>query len=566
MRWKSGWHWRRLLAVAATAWLAAATPGVTATAAAAASPANHSHFTHQLLAKAQPDECFAGLGVPYPPGPPCAQGQPKVDQAYVWGLTQVGNHVWFGTGANVNCLVTGFTIEVVKPILNDDYVCEYGESQVAKANPDLPASLGDQRPPEVFYYDTRSRRLVPESAKIDAASSTDAERRKLTLGLRAGGSFQGVVLLGGPGLDGGINLFAFDGDSGKYLGSTELTQYGNIRHFYVADGALYMGAGVGYNGGDGGVVLRWTGSKANPFSFVDVGDLLSQAADMTLYDGRLFVSTWPQSGQVAPQYTAGVWMSPPLKDGAPGLNPADAAGWTLVWNATEYEPDPLIARTYGMGGIASYDGYLYWGTMHVPMKATKVFRTLHPPADDAAAKAAVVNTQRAAAIFRGKDFGTDTQQIQLLYGNAQLPAYDAKANGGAGAWSAKPTGYTPLYGSSGFGNGFNNYEWVMTVTAGKLFIGTMDWSYLAKDLLPPGTGNIDPSKYGGELWMFDCANEPAKAIDTTGVGNYLNYGVRNMIADGDTLYLGMADPMNLRTDPTDDVPEGGWELIKMTAK
>jgi len=43
-----------------------------------------------LIGKAQADECFAGVGVPYPPGPPCASGQPKVNQAYVWGLTKAG--------------------------------------------------------------------------------------------------------------------------------------------------------------------------------------------------------------------------------------------------------------------------------------------------------------------------------------------------------------------------------------------------------------------------------------------------------------------------------------------
>ena len=30
--------------------------------------------------------------------------------------------------------------------------------------------------------------------------------------------------------------------------------------------------------------------------------------------------------------------------------------------------------------------------------------------------------------------------------------------------------------------------------------------------------------------------------------------------------IGMADPMNLRTDPTDAIPEGGWELIKLDAR
>lgn len=53
-------------------------------------------------------------------------------------------------------------------------------------------------------------------------------------------------------------------------------------------------------------------------------------------------------------------------------------------------------------------------------------------------------------------------------------------------------------------------------------------------------------------------------VDNSGLGNYLNYGIRNMVADGSTLYLGMANPMNLRTDPDDDVPEGGWELIRLS--
>ena len=33
-------------------------------------------------------------------------------------------------------------------------------------------------------------------------------------------------------------------------------------------------------------------------------------------------------------------------------------------------------------------------------------------------------------------------------------------------------------------------------------------------------------------------------------------------ADG-ILYIGTANPMNLMTDPDDDKPEGGWELLKL---
>ena len=85
--------------------------GSTRTACAAVPPELATKLQYNLtrLAKAKPDECFNGIGQPYPVGPPCAEGQSKVNQAYVWGLTRIGNDVWFGTGANVNCLVSGAT-------------------------------------------------------------------------------------------------------------------------------------------------------------------------------------------------------------------------------------------------------------------------------------------------------------------------------------------------------------------------------------------------------------------------------------------------------------------------
>ncbi len=58
-----------------------------------------------LLAKAAPDECFDGIGVDYPAGPPCATGKAKVNQAYIWGMAKAGDDIWFGTMANTHCLV-----------------------------------------------------------------------------------------------------------------------------------------------------------------------------------------------------------------------------------------------------------------------------------------------------------------------------------------------------------------------------------------------------------------------------------------------------------------------------
>lgn len=560
-------------------------------------------YAHQLLAKATPDECFAGVGQPYPPGPPCESGQAKVNQGYVWGLTRVGKRLWFGTGANINCLTSGRNLATNEPNLNDDWVCEYGESQIVKRNPSMPKTLGDHRPPRLYVYDLVSRSLTEKTADVLNASSADADRLRSTAGIRAAGTHQGVALLGGPAIGASINLFAFDTDTGRFLGSVNLPAYGNIRHFVVADNALYAGVGVGANGSSLGHVLRWTGSKSNPFSFVEVADLPAQAADLVVHNGRIFTTTWiGGGGEGALESTGGaadragdpgiasVWMSPKLSAGAPGLTADDAGAWSRVWTADQYEPDPVVAGTYALGGLASYGGYLYWGTMHVPLKATYEHLKDYPPVDDAAADATIDNTQRAISIFRGTNFGGSRQRVELLYGSAELPAYDPSANGGVGAWAAAPTGYTPKFGPAGIGNRFNNYTWKMVVTDGKLFVGTMDWSYISRDLqqqaatqdglsataakaladpealADEGTLADDPPPpvYGGDLFVFPSPNRPATAVDSAGLGNHLNYGVRNIVADGKKLYLGMANPMNLRTDPTDAVPEGGWELIEVT--
>jgi len=572
--------------VAAAAAVLAVTAGTFAAPAAAApapgkGPGARQQYKFTKLAKAKPDECFNGIGQPYPVGPPCATGQAKVNQAYVWGLTQVGKMIWFGTGANVHCLVSGNTLGLAKPTANSDWTCEYAESQVVKNNPAIPAGIGDMRPPEVWTYDTATHKSVNKSAEIIAKSPDDALRLSHTVGLRAAGTFGNVVLLGGPALEDTLNMFAFDATTKQYLGSYTFTDYSNIRTFLVAQDALYLGVGTGHGGSAGGGVLRWTGDTTNPFSFIQVGTLPVQAADLTLYGDQIAATTWPSSKPNAAQLLAGLWISPKLSDGLPGLNPEDAAGWKQIWNSGQYDPDRVTAATYGGGGIASYDGYLYWGTMHVPMKASLVSANLYPPADDAAARTQTLNTQRAISIWRAKDVGLPTQKIELLYGESTLPAYDPTT----ATWTKKSTNFTPLYGKSGFGNLFNNYTWRMTVVDNKLFVGTMDWSYLVKGVLAGGksapvnaasrkamsnpavldASSIKANQFGGDLWMFPSSTAKAQAVNTSGLGNYLNYGIRNMIPNGSGgLYLGMANPMNLRTNTKDRVPEGGWELLEMT--
>ncbi|MEV4636174.1 hypothetical protein AB0J80_02370 [Actinoplanes sp. NPDC049548] len=500
-------------------------------------------YSFELIGKAAADECFAGIGNPYPAGPPCAQGQPKVNQAYVWGLTRVGRQVWFGTGANTHCLTSGSSLGDANPVVNADYVCEFGESQVAKNNPTVPDALGDVRPPQVWLFDAATGSLTNRSDTVMGASAADATRLRRTLGLRAAGNLNGVVLLAGPTLSSTLNVFAFDAVTKRFLGSRTLAQYGNARTFLAAEGSLYLGAGIGPDGSFGGAVLRWRGNRITPFLFEKVATLPAQAADLAYQDGRIYATTWSTARPTSDAQRGGVWRSPPL--------PLDGGAWTQVWNAGSYETDPLIRDTYGVGGVAAYDGWLYWGTMHVPLKATKVHQKAYPQPTDEAKRTQIRMTQRATSIWRGRDLGTPQQRIELLYGEAVLPAYRPDT----GTWTAAPTGWTPRHGKSGFGNSFNNYTWRMAVAGDRLYVGTMDWSYIVQDLsdqAPP----TDPAGWGGDLWTFPSADAPAEAVDVRGLGNHLNYGIRNMVADGDDLYVGMANPMNLRAG-------GGWELIRL---
>ncbi|HEU4425673.1 MAG TPA: hypothetical protein VFR67_24320, partial [Pilimelia sp.] len=488
----------------------------------------------QLLAKAPSDECFAGMGLPYPEGPPCAEGKAKVNQGYVWGLTKAGNNLWFGTGANVNCMTSGSNLNVTEPVENEDYVCEYGKSQMLVKAPGLPARLGDWRPPNVYLYNLSTKQLTEKTGEIEAASEADLNRIQRTVGLRSAGNHQGVTLLAGPNLEGGgINLFAFDSGTGQYLGSRTLAGYGNVRKFVVVQDVLYFGVGIGRNGVNGGRVLRWQGSKTEPFTFVEVAKLPDQPAELTVHEGRLFVNTWPSSVDAptaeaptppaAPH--AGIWMSPPLSQGQPGLNPEDADAWKQVWSVSEYEPDPLVARVTAGGALASYGGYLYWGTMHVPMKATTTFMRTYPPKDEESSKAALENTQRGISLFRARGLTGSNKRVEMLYGQRELPKFDPAANEGKGAWSMASTNYTPLYGPQGFGNPTNNYTWTMAVSGGRLFVGTMDWRLLAQHLVPEsltevgvkesqakamtdevtemeGGDDPPPSPLGGDLYVF----------------------------------------------------------------
>jgi len=539
-----------------------------------------------VLAKAAPDECFDHIGSPnntYPATPPCAIGVPKVNQAYIWGLTSAGKNLWYGTVANTLCtVISGFETEVgITPIPfeTDSYVCEFGDSNFINSDPSLPGELGDWRPPQIFTYNT-STGVVTNRTPNDPLINQ-------TLGLRSAGSIGDLVIVAGPALapfgetPPGINLFAFQNSTGAYLGSTTLPQFSDIRQWTTLrvtapNNPLYLYTGV-QNADSTGSILKWTGTVKNPFQFSIVGNLDAEPAYLAPFHGHwLLATTWGGLNSKTGKLT-GLWSSPQID--ANGLTPKNAAQWKELWNIGQYEADPVTAQSIFGGAISSYNGSIYWGTMQVPLSGLATHYLAYPPMgipEVTDVVASTVDTTRPVAIFQccGSKFPKKFAAT-LLYGDSLMGVY-TPYNG----WQTRPNNMNvePQFGPAGFGNPFNTYDWAMAAYNGKLYVGTFDWSFVLVDLVaqlvPPMLG--DPGDvisiiaelsqgfgqnitYGADLWSFS-GNSAATPESQYGVGNYLNYGIRTMLATGGTLYLGTANPMNLRTDPNNP-PLGGFELL-----
>jgi len=483
---------------------------------------------------------------------------PKRNYAYAWGLAQWGKDIWIGTVANVAGLAAGAAAiagsslpgglggttgdcQYIGPPDNPINVSEGSLSQYPGVPEPLRPFLGDWRPPQVWLYnrDTKIQtNVTPADPLING-----------TLGLRAAGAADDVVILAGPRrLQVGVNLFAFDALTKKYLGSTTLWQYSSIRKFVVARGELYTGVQMP----DGrGQVLRWTGNKEQPFQFQVVGYLDNDAANLAEHEGRLYVATWRPDASLSgvagtpfgdrPQ--AGIWMSPPIPDS--GLRTIDALRWKKVWEISDYEPDEVVALGQGgVGDLASFDGYLYWGHMARPWGAYAEFVKVYgePENPDEVQR----NVHRAIPIFRGRNFD-NTPDIELLYGEKQLP----KFNGAT--WSLADNnlgGATPLFGPAGFGVPTNAYTWTMAVFRGKLYVGTLDTAGILDD--------DSGSTPGADVWVFADKHSAATSVTADGFGHPQSvYGVRTMASSADTLFVGTAGAANLS-------PDGGWKLIGIT--
>ncbi len=554
-----------------------------------------------LLATAPEDECFFGVGDTrnnykfyindFDSSPPACNRTLKRNETYVWSLTKFGDTLFFGSGSNVPCLAVESYMEMTDSYYRpNDIVCEFTENA---------EGMRDWRPPTLYKYnqatDERQRLLLPKEA---------VELRLSTTGIRSAGYHpSGLVFLAGPNREDGINIWAFNGKTGTYISCATIDLgYSNIRQFVNgSDGNLYAGLGGAESKmAKGGAVVKWGGNLADIFSgdlttlfdFDFVGNKMDgEVVYLSEHEGRLFVDTWPDRSKMWPnkeRQTGGLWMSSPL----PLKNNAQ---WKKLWAAGNYEPDPLVASTIGGGAMASYGGWLNWGTMQVPGSAYRLWEIAHgEPKDDFEKRYITEHVWREISIFRGKNFGTPDQKIQLLYGGtsvfpndppgtyrtyttsrkatvAELIQADKEHPGNRSEWREYKNrnihifkskmnlmNLKPLYGRGGFGNEWNAYTWTMAVYNNDLYVGTMDHSELTM-----GDGSFDYDRryiWGGDLYKFENSNMDAIPVSQDGLGNSKNFGFRTIFQDGKDLFIGTANPFNLSDD------QGGWELIKINSR
>jgi hypothetical protein len=608
-----------------------------------------------VRAKASPDECWSGLGQntrfdfvnQQNPTMPCNTNQiPKVNQGYVWGSAVVGNQIFLGTFANPDCVGPGARGATV-PYQAGQYVgCEFSQSPYAIERGGLyPGGIGDLRPARMYIYDIASHSIRDITPRVGSSTQsspcgflngwcTDPLWNAMT-GVRVvvsytdAGNGHTYVIVAGPQLGlqrDSTTFFVWGVTENRWVGKYSLAGYSDVRKWVVYQNVLYLTAfkpGIG-----GGGLLRYTGnfsviptphptaangfdaiprcgtaSTANPpagdsfcIAFQEVGSFDTPASEVVgapagiTDSGRLFVGTWPPQGQNPLGAMAAIFMGPVVPAG--GLTPENAAEWTKVWNAGNYDPDPLLQTTYGTGAMAFFNGELYWGTLHPPLVAVNaIFTKYGKPRDQATQATDLTNANRTAVLFRGKNFSTSAPSIDLLYGAVNLwvftPPTPETPNG---SWSMQPNnvangncisacGTPPLYGQPGFNNLWTNYMWTMAVSDSRLYVGTMNWEFPARELavafnvtLPP-TLPLDPATFGAGLFYFADNSSAAIPVTTTGAGNFLNYGIRSILPYGSsTLFVGTANPTNLATSGTTNVPNaacsvdqcrGGWELIEI---
>lgn len=473
------------------------------------------------VGKAQPDEIYNNNG----------QDIPKTNQAYTWSLSADDERVWVGSVPNVLCMAFG-------PLGGSDLTFQSPNAVCEELNPfdDGPLLFPDWREPEILTYDKSTGNWAVRTEVMGSAEEDGISDK--TLGWRASVVFGEYYLAAGPGtgvlwgMDGyGTSIAIFK--NGEFMGAQKLTENNEARKFLEVGGYLYLGS---QKWNADGVILRWNGDESDLpdslFDFAEVGIINGEAAWLESYKGRIYAITWP-SAFIGGGDGFKLYRSPLIPDC--GLTEEHAFEWELVFSYSDYDPNPVTNQLSGGGAMIVYQDALYFGSMHVPFQ-----HKCANPADMINCSLEKYSHTQAFSVFKLEEDEEGSVDVECLFG---------KDYGGA---------LVPTLGDSGFGNPYNNYFWSVSVHDGWLYVGTMDFSRFLVDALaayglPFIPGLFKPYEaFGFDLWATDDGVNWLKvAVD--GFGNEFNWGSRQMTSDGDSLWLGTANPFNLSS-------QGGWEL------
>ncbi|WP_340540121.1 hypothetical protein [Nocardioides sp. GXZ039] len=545
--------------------------------------ANRNGMSITKVAKAKPDECFREIGEPGPRPTPNANGQckagyqPRTNHNYPFGATRSGDYVYFGTWSSPMG-GSGPILGGVDPFQNKNFVYEGARGLNADS---LGASWGDYRPPMAY-------RINADTGKTEDLTPSAAEAPALqrTVGLRGQGALDDVVLLGGPMINpdtgglSGLGMFAFEGSTGKFLGEKVFPEYVNMRHGVEIQGDLYFGVRMsGGHTGAGGAVIKWTGSKADPFKFEIVAQgLESEPSYITEHNDTIVTSGWTSSTPaMAVGNGAAIYQSPKIPKGGLTAKTNDPSNWKTIFTMDEYEPDPVISRAMQFGDIASFKGKLMISTYMMPSYTTlNAFSYYGKPESEIERLSWFLNADRATSVMSLSNVGKKNQKVDLLYGDYKSPVFDESSR----TWNLEVNnlGQRPKMGPSGFGNPYNYYSWQWTKFQGKLYLGTMDGSTLMNDWIDAATGtkqlNLSPltidllrpvlsgihhTLRGGDVYTMNTPKSRAVPFDLHGFGNRLSHGVRGWVPfeDKGKLFAGSATFVNLLTTGPN---AGGWEF------
>ncbi len=565
----------------------------------------------RVAAQAPVGECYTGVGnQPLPPGPggTCPPGtRARVNSQYIFGFTadSTQQNLWWGDVSNVACgaiFEYGAAIEaaglnpITEPFATKNLTCDMGQGyEAVQDEPWTGGTKGDNRRAQIFQYNIATGRLIDRSP-------TDAQAPDYSKieGIRAAGSSGDVVLLGGleagaeatgGAVTGVVQLVAYRASTGEFLGAKEYPDYSQVKNFFTGEGQTFLGMGLaeaqsGPNGPVTGEVWRYVGNPSDPFAFEVVGRLTNQPTYFAINEGRLITGTWPGPGSSQP---AGVDISP-LLHGSTRLSPADQNNWTHVWDAGDIFPDPLMAASTQSHTVTNFGGWTYYSLDRTIGNNTLFHLAQHPELQttNLGQLAEIYSkAEEPGQILRMKNLGKPDQQVQLLYGESQYWNYRP----GVG-WRLERNllDQDPLYGPSGFGNPHLAYTgWGSAVFQGKLYLGGADVGKIFRDVfLDPETGIIDEvlghpvpaaeierirniyapdeANVGGDTYVFDDANSPARAVTINGFNNTTNLGNRGLIAIGDKyLFFGTNSLWNYPSVATfrPYPARAGWQLLKM---